>query len=78
MATPERKNDRKVLNKYNENSRSRKARTTIRYYPPQNFGMVEEDLYRSSLPTSVNFPFLDTLKLKTIIYLSSDDPSEKL
>jgi len=58
--------------------KARTMRTAIRYYPPQNFGMVEEDLYRSSAPTSVNFPFLDTLKLKTIIYLSPDDPSDKL
>jgi len=40
--------------------------------------MVEDDLYRSSAPEVVNFPFLDTLQLKTIIYLSADKPKNKL
>lgn len=40
-----------------------------RYFPPLNFGVVESDLYRSGHPQSVNFPFLETLRLKTIIYV---------
>ncbi|CAM9878083.1 unnamed protein product [Heterosigma akashiwo] len=41
-------------------------------FPPVNFGMVEEDLYRSALPTEINFPFLETLQLKKIIFLYPD------
>ena len=43
--------------------------------PPSNFGFVEQDLYRSSLPTQSNFSFLQTLHLKTVVYLSQDEPS---
>lgn len=46
--------------------------------PPTNFGIVEEDLYRSGMPNELNFPFLERLQLKTIIYLASDDVSDKL
>lgn len=42
--------------------------------PPPNFGFVEPDLYRSSIPTEVNFSFLQSLHLKTVIYLSLDTP----
>ena len=40
--------------------------------------MVERGLYRSGQPTVLNFPFLETLKLKTIVYLAPDDPSQPL
>lgn len=46
--------------------------------PPTNFGIVEEDLYRSGMPNELNFPFLERLQLKTIIYLASDEVSDKL
>lgn len=46
--------------------------------PPTNFGIVEEDLYRSGMPNELNFPFLEKLQLKTIIYLASEDISDKL
>lgn len=42
---------------------------TPRYYPPLNFGLVETGLYRSGHPQPVNFPFLESLNLKTIIYV---------
>lgn len=45
--------------------------------PPTNFGIVEEDLYRSGMPNELNFPFLERLQLRTIIYLSTEDPSDK-
>eukprot|EP01095_Lingulamoeba_sp_RSL-Kostka_P003421 TRINITY_DN143_c2_g1_i1.p1 TRINITY_DN143_c2_g1~~TRINITY_DN143_c2_g1_i1.p1 ORF type:complete len:165 (+),score=33.17 TRINITY_DN143_c2_g1_i1:120-614(+) len=45
--------------------------------PPVNFGMVEEDLYRSGQPNALNFPFLEKLGLKMIVYLAPDDPSEQ-
>lgn len=40
-----------------------------RYVPPINFAVVESGLYRSGHPQPFNFDFLETLKLKTIIYL---------
>lgn len=43
--------------------------------PPPNFGFVENDLYRSALPTQANFSFLQTLRLKTVVFLSQDQPS---
>lgn len=43
--------------------------------PPLNFGYVEADLFRSGLPEEVNFPFMETLRLKKIIYLAPDPPS---
>lgn len=48
------------------------------YIPPLNFGMVEEDLYRSGAPNELNFPFLERLGLKTIIYLAPDEPDQQL
>jgi len=48
------------------------------YIPPVNFGMVEVDLYRSGHPNELNFPFLEKLKLKTIIYLAPEEMSEAL
>ncbi|KAG5175830.1 protein-tyrosine phosphatase [Tribonema minus] len=43
------------------------------FFPPVNFAPVEEGLYRSGLPTEINYPFLERLKLKTIIYLFPDE-----
>lgn len=37
--------------------------------PPTNFSMVERGIYRSGFPDSSNFGFLQTLNLKSIIYL---------
>jgi tyrosine-protein phosphatase OCA1 len=45
---------------------------------PKNFGLVEEDLYRSGQPNELNFPFLDKLGLKTIIVVSPEEPSSRL
>ncbi|RDX72884.1 putative tyrosine-protein phosphatase, partial [Mucuna pruriens] len=36
---------------------------------PTNFSIVEEGIYRSSFPGSSNFSFLETLNLRSIIYL---------
>eukprot|EP01062_Namystynia_karyoxenos_P024087 TRINITY_DN19351_c0_g1_i1.p1 TRINITY_DN19351_c0_g1~~TRINITY_DN19351_c0_g1_i1.p1 ORF type:complete len:192 (+),score=63.83 TRINITY_DN19351_c0_g1_i1:93-668(+) len=41
---------------------------------PPNFGYVEEQIYRSGEPSDINFPFLETLKLKTCILLGSEEP----
>ncbi|KAL6065749.1 tyrosine-protein phosphatase required for protection against superoxide stress (By similarity) [Balamuthia mandrillaris] len=46
------------------------------YIPPNNYGMVEEDFHRSGQPNVLNFPFLERMNLKTIIYLAPDDPSQ--
>jgi tyrosine-protein phosphatase OCA1 len=43
-----------------------------------NFGMVENDLYRSGQPNELNFPFLEQLRLKTVIWLAPEEPSEAL
>ena len=50
------------------------AQKTV-FIPPPNFGYVEPQLYRSAVPNEMNFPFLKTLNLKTVIYLSLDAPS---
>lgn len=42
---------------------------------PQNFGHVEEGLYRSGQPNELNFPFLEKLQLKAVLYLSPEEPS---
>ena len=46
------------------------------FIPPLNFGMVEDDLYRCGQPNELNFPFLEKLELKTVIWLAPDEPSE--
>ncbi|KAL9654240.1 hypothetical protein ABK040_010272 [Willaertia magna] len=45
--------------------------------PPINFGYVQENIFRSGQPTSINFPHLATLNLKTIIYLAPDQPTNE-
>lgn len=42
--------------------------------PPDNFAVIEAGLYRSALPNSRNFPFVRTLRLTTVILLSSEKP----
>lgn len=37
--------------------------------PPLNFAMVEKGVYRSGFPSAINFPYLETLCLRSIIYL---------
>lgn len=39
------------------------------YVPPLNFSLVEDGIYRSGFPMPINYPFLQQLKIKTIIYL---------
>lgn len=40
--------------------------------PPEHFAIVEQSLYRSTMPSSANFPFLKTLGLRHVIILSQD------
>mmetsp|Transcript_8267 Transcript_8267/g.19079 ORF Transcript_8267/g.19079 Transcript_8267/m.19079 type:complete len:196 (-) Transcript_8267:58-645(-) len=42
-------------------------------YPPENFAMVYTGVYRSGYPTKKNFPFLEKLKLKSLIYLCEEE-----
>ncbi|WFD44107.1 protein-tyrosine-phosphatase [Malassezia psittaci] len=42
--------------------------------PPPNFGMVEESLYRSGQPDQLNFPFLEKLGLRSVIWLAPEEP----
>ncbi|KAJ3413288.1 tyrosine-protein phosphatase required for protection against superoxide stress (By similarity) [Chytridiales sp. JEL 0842] len=42
-----------------------------------NFGMVEEDLYRSGQPNELNFPFLEKLNLKTVVFLAPEEPNQR-
>lgn len=44
------------------------------FIPPQNFGMVEDDLYRCGQPSQLNIPFLEQLHLRKIIWLDPDEP----
>lgn len=37
--------------------------------------MVEESIYRSGQPNELNFPFIEKLSLKSVIYLSPEEPS---
>lgn len=39
------------------------------YVPPLNFALVEDGIYRSGFPMPINYPILERLKLKTILYL---------
>lgn len=47
-------------------------------FPPLNFGTVEENIYRSAIPTELNFQFLQTLNLKTVLILSPEAVDERL
>lgn len=40
--------------------------------PPLKFNTVQPNLYRGAYPREINFPFLQTLQLKTIISLTPD------
>ncbi|KNB46707.1 tyrosine phosphatase [Blastocystis sp. subtype 4] len=49
-----------------------------KYIPPRNFNMVLDGVYRCIVPTDLNFPFLDRLHLKTIVYLSNEEIPDAL
>ncbi|KAJ1642388.1 tyrosine-protein phosphatase required for protection against superoxide stress (By similarity) [Dispira simplex] len=50
--------------------------TYQRFVPPINFGYIEETLYRSGQPNELNFPFLERLGLKHIIWLAPEEPNQ--
>ncbi|KZV16130.1 putative tyrosine-protein phosphatase [Dorcoceras hygrometricum] len=39
------------------------------FLPPLNFSMVDHGVFRSGFPDTPNFPFLETLGIRSIIYL---------
>ncbi|KAL2917700.1 tyrosine-protein phosphatase required for protection against superoxide stress (By similarity) [Polyrhizophydium stewartii] len=45
--------------------------------PPLNFGLVEDRLYRSGQPNELNFPFLEKLGLKTVVFLAPEEPNQR-
>ena len=46
------------------------------FVPPVNFGYVEAQIFRSGQPSERNFPFIETLGLKTVLFLSPDPPNQ--
>lgn len=48
----------------------------LRIIPPLNFCPVEKQLYRLGQPSLINQAFLEQLKLKTILWLASEEPVE--
>jgi protein tyrosine/serine phosphatase len=48
------------------------------YVPPDAFGIVEKGVYRSNSLQPVNFEFVRTLHLKTIVILSPEAPTRAL
>jgi tyrosine-protein phosphatase OCA1 len=40
--------------------------------PPANYSAVEEGLYRSGMPVEINFPFLESLHLRTLLHMSTE------
>jgi len=51
-----------------------KPKTVKQLCPPENFGIVERGIYRSNSLIPINFPFIKTLELKTVIQLSPEVP----
>ncbi|KAL9234873.1 hypothetical protein vseg_009691 [Gypsophila vaccaria] len=45
--------------------------------PPINFAMVEDGLFRSGFPQPSNFSYIETLNLKSIIYLCTEPYPEE-
>ena len=45
---------------------------------PENFGLVEPGVYRSSKIESENFPFLETLRLRLLVILDAEKPPRSL
>jgi len=49
-----------------------------RFVPPLNFAHVEEGVYRAGQPSSINMPFLESLELRTIVWLAVEEPNESV
>ncbi|GAA6047391.1 hypothetical protein JCM3770_001281 [Rhodotorula araucariae] len=46
------------------------------FIPPPQYGLVEEGLFRSGQPSELNFPFLEKLGLRSVVWLAPEQPSE--
>jgi len=71
---------------------SRYSLEMAKIVPPINFGLVEDGkligpkqsqadksgFYRSAQPTELNFSFLEKLKLRSLIWVGAEEPSEML
>lgn len=44
--------------------------------PPANFGIAEEGIYRCSKVETLNLSFLETLNLKTVLFIGGQEPSK--
>jgi len=51
---------------------------SVRLIPPFRFAYVEKDLFRGAYPVTLNFNFLTTLHLKTMISLGPNPPDQDL
>ena len=49
-----------------------------KYIPPRNFNMVYNNIYRCTTPGDLNYPFLERLRLRMIVYLSENPVSSEL
>ena len=59
----------KQVTSEHESTTKQPVRSKPKYVPPLNFSLVEDGIYRSGFPMPINFPFLEQLGLKTIVYL---------
>ncbi|KAL0481936.1 tyrosine-protein phosphatase [Acrasis kona] len=50
----------------------------ISFNIPEAFGLVENGVYRSSLPDEQHFSYIKTLNLKTILFLSQEVPVKSM
>lgn len=50
---------------------------TSKLYPPLNFSLVADGLYRSGHPIPMNHPFLATLGLKTVVYIGDKTDNDE-
>ncbi|ODV94013.1 hypothetical protein PACTADRAFT_35752 [Pachysolen tannophilus NRRL Y-2460] len=48
------------------------------FVPPDNFGLVEEGIYRCAKLDPLNYPFLETLNLTSLILLDAEKPQRTL
>ncbi|CCK72048.1 Oca4p KNAG_0I02630 [Huiozyma naganishii CBS 8797] len=44
--------------------------------PPANFGIAEEGIYRCSKVETLNLSFIETLSLKSVVYIGGQEPSK--
>uniref|UniRef100_A0A7C8YYT0 diphosphoinositol-polyphosphate diphosphatase n=1 Tax=Opuntia streptacantha TaxID=393608 RepID=A0A7C8YYT0_OPUST len=50
----------------------------VNYVPPFNFAMVDNGIFRSGFPDTSNLPFLQTLGLRSVIYLCPEPYPEPI